>query len=442
MAVSVFDSVMYSGLFGDRETAALFSDSADIRAMLLVEGELARAQGARGIIPADSAEAIWRASREVQIDAGALSAETGRSGVVVPALVSAFREVMQAPEHAQFVHWGATSQDIIDTGLMLRLRQVAEIWEARLKALVRALGQLAEDHADLPMLARTWGQAATVTSFGAVVAEWGSPLLAHLERLREMRPRVFCVSLSGAAGTAAALGPEAAELRADLARALKLNDPGRSWHSTRDGVAELSGWITLTAGTLGKMGQDLLLLAQSGLQEVALGSGGGSSTMPQKSNPVHPSLLVALAGHVNGLNTSLQSAQVHGQQRDGGAWMREWLALPQACVALAHGLKVAGDLATALEPRADTMRAQVEASRGLVFAEALSFALAAHMPRPEAQALVKEMCARVSVDGAQLSEIAKEKLNPAELLPVFDASAQLGTAPRDARHFADEAKRL
>ncbi len=442
MAASIFDSVMFSGLFGDRETAALFSDSAEIRAMLLVEGELARAQGKRGIIPADSAEAIWRASREVQIDASALSAETGRSGVVVPALVRAFREVMQAPEHAQFVHWGATSQDIIDTGLMLRLRQVAGLWEQRLKELLRALGELAETHAGLPMAARTWGQAATVTSFGAVVAGWGAPLLAHVDRLHELRPRVFCVSLSGAAGTAAALGQQAPELRADLAHALKLNDPGRSWHSTRDGIGELSGWITLVAATLGKMGQDLVLLAQSGMQEIAIGHGGGSSTMPQKSNPVHPSLLVALAGHVNGLNASLQGAQLHEQQRDGGAWMREWLALPQACIGLARSLDVAAGLARVIEPRPEAMRAQVDASRGLIFAEALSFALAAHMPRPDAQALVKEMCGRVASENRHLSEIAAEKLPAAEIAPVFDARVQLGMAPREARHFAEETRRL
>ncbi|MGB8623760.1 MAG: lyase family protein, partial [Paracoccaceae bacterium] len=242
MAVSPFDSALYRDLFHDAETGKLFTDSAEIRAMLLVEGALARAQGNAGLIPELSAAFIHRAAMEVQIDPAGLAAETGQSAVCIPALVKAFRKAVEAPEHAQYIHWGATSQDIIDTGLVLRLRQALALFSGRLDNLLDALAKLADAHQALPMAARTWGQAATPTSFGAVVASWGQPLLRDRARLAEMRPRVLQVSLSGASGTLSAMVPHGAEIRAALADALGLHDPGESWHSTRDGLAELSGW--------------------------------------------------------------------------------------------------------------------------------------------------------------------------------------------------------
>ncbi|MFV2003237.1 MAG: lyase family protein, partial [Paracoccaceae bacterium] len=245
MPASALDSAIYGGLLGDGEVAALFSDQAEIRAMLKVEGALALAQGSLGLIPKSSAKAIHSASQSLQIDPQALAADTGRNAVVVPALVAAFRREMNAPEHAQYLHWGATSQDIIDTGLILRLRELLDIVELRLIALSKSLGQLADNHATQPMAGRTWGQTATITSFGAVLAGWGQPMLRHLDRLAELRPRLLCVSLSGAAGTLAVMGAQGAALRAGLARALKLNDAPVSWHTARDNIGELAGWLTL-----------------------------------------------------------------------------------------------------------------------------------------------------------------------------------------------------
>ena len=208
MPATPLDSAIYRDLLGDGEIAGLFTDNAELRAMLLVEGALAEAQAAQGLIPAESAEVIARAAREVQLDPAALAAATGRNAVPVPALVAAFRDALAAPEHAQYIHWGATSQDIMDTGLALRLRRVLEILEGRRAATLAALAGLAERHAELPMAARTYGQAATPTSFGAVVAGWGRPLIALRERGDALRPRLLQVSLGGAAGTLAAMGPE------------------------------------------------------------------------------------------------------------------------------------------------------------------------------------------------------------------------------------------
>ena len=440
MAVSPFDSAIYRDLFHDAEVGKLFTDSAEIRAMVLVEGALALAQGELGLIPAQSADFIHRASLEIQIDPAGLSEETGQSAVVVPALVKAFRKLMDAPEHAQYVHWGATSQDIIDTALMLRLRQVLSLLDARLVGVIRALGALAGAHADLPMAARTWGQNATPTSFGAVVTSWGAPLLTHRLRLQELRPRLLRLSFSGAAGTLSVIGDKAPALRAALARALKLEESTHSWHSCRDGIAEFSGWMTLLTGSLGKMGEDLLLLTQSGIDEVTLALGGGSSTMPQKSNPVLPSLLVALARQVAALNAALQGAMLHRQQRDGAAWMVEWMSLGQVCMASARALSAADTVAGTVIPDPIAMARHLDDGSGLIYAEALSFALGSNMPRPEAQAAVKDLCQTVKATGSSLRELAEARWPDIEFGPIFAATEQMGQAPQEARDFARMSK--
>lgn len=440
MPASPLDSALYRDLFHDAEVAALFTDSAEIRAMMLVEGALARAQAARGLIPEAAADAIHRASLEIQIDPAALAAETGRNAVVVPALVAAFRAEMKAPEHAQYLHWGATSQDIMDTGLILRLRQVLALHEDRLRALVETLGKLAEAHADLPMAGRTYGQIATPTTFGAVIATWGMPLLRHLDRLEELRPRLLRVSLSGAAGTLSTMGEAGPEIRAALADTLHLADPGMSWHSTRDSIAELSGWLAMVSGSLGKMGEDLILMTQTGIGEVSLAQGGGSSTMPQKSNPVAPSLLVALARQNVALNSAIQGAQPHRQQRDGAAWMVEWMSLPQIAMASGRALAAALELTAGIKPNQDAMAGNIDDGLGLIYAEALSFALAQTLPRPEAQAAVKALCAEVRGSGTPLGTLATAKWPEAVTAELFTPKAQLGLAPAEARAFAKAAR--
>lgn len=432
MPASPADSALYRGLFSDDETAALFTDSAEIRAMLLVEGALARVQGALGLIPETAAAFIDRAAREVQIDPAALAAATAQNGVPVPALLSAFAKAMEAPDHARYLHWGATSQDIVDTAQALRLRRVLDIWDARLQSLARALGRLARDHADLPMAARTYGQAATPNSFGAVVAGWGRPVLRHRARLADLRADLAVVSLSGAAGTLAAMGPTGPQVRAGLAEALGLSDPGHGWHAERDGIgAFATGMAGLTA-SLGKMGEDLILLAQTGVGEVVICGAGGSSTMPQKQNPVGPSVLVALARQIVALSGAVQGAGLHRQQRDGAAWFTEWLALPQMCILTGRALALALDLAQRIAPDPAALRRGLDADAGLIRAEEFTFALALRMPRPEAEASVKALCARAKAgEGTLAALVARD-------FPDLDVpeKADLGTAPAEARAFA------
>lgn len=362
------------------------------------------------------------------------------NGVPVPALVSAFRKAMQAPDHAQYLHWGATSQDIIDTALILRLRQVVTILGERLTDLIGRLGRLAGDHADLPMAARTYAQVATPTSFGAVVAAWGRPLLRLLDRLDEVRARLLVVSLSGAAGTLSVMGKDGPQVRAALAEGLGLSDPGASWHSERDRMAEFAAWMTALTGALGKMGEDLILLTQSGVEEVSLGVGGASSTMPQKSNPVGPSVLAALARMTVGLNANMQGAVLHRQQRDGVAWFTEWLSLPQICIGTGRALALAGDLTATVRPEAARMRAALDDGLGLIFAEALTFALTARMPRPEAAAAVKALCREARASGTSLTALTARDHPGTDWAALLTPEAQLGLAPGEARAFAEAAR--
>jgi len=438
MSISAFDSTIYRDLFTDRDVAKLFTDTAEIRAMMIVEGALAKAQGALGIIPETAAKAIHRASLELQIDPSALAQETGQNGVPVPALVAAFRKAMEAPEHASYLHWGATSQDIIDTALMLRLRQAVALIEARLDDALDGLGRLAKDHAETPMAARTYGQVAAPSSFGALVASWGRPLLRHKHKLARLSEGFFTLSLSGAAGTSAVWGPQTPALRASLAQGLGLRDPQHSWHAERDEMAEFAAILSGLLGSLGKIGSDLIILTRSEVAELRLPAAGGSSTMPQKQNPVAPSALVALARHGQAMAHVMQGAALHAEARDGAAWFSEWLSLPPLVMAAAKASAISADLAQGIAPEPAAMAARLQDPLGLIRAEELSFALAAHMPRPQAQAAIKALCALAQETGRNLSDLVAE--NHPEIADQAQASitSEIGQAGIEARQFSDE----
>ncbi|WP_297340276.1 adenylosuccinate lyase family protein [Pseudophaeobacter sp.] len=442
MAGSVFDSQIYGDLFTSGDVGRLFTDTAEARAMLLVEGALARAQGAAGVIPQDSAAAIGRAVMEVALDPGTLRKPTGQNGVPVPGLIAAFRAEMNAPEHAQYVHWGATSQDIMDSALMLRLRQALALIEDDLKLALDALAKLAQTHASLPMAARTYGQHATPTSFGAVVATWGAPLLALVGELPPLRRDCLLLSLSGAAGTSGALGPKAGEVRAEMAKALGLTDPEASWHTDRTSVLRLMDWMVRVNLALGKLGEDCIALVQTGIGEISLGGAGASSTMPQKQNPVAPSALVALARQGTGLLSILHGSALHQHQRDGAAWFGEWLCLPQIVLGAASAARTARDLCAGITPNAAAMNTALGAGLDMIHAETLSFALAAEMPRPEAQAVVKTLCREAGASDTPLRRLVARDFPQLDVQTLFDPVAQLGAAPTEALRFSTKVAEL
>lgn len=443
MTATPFDSAVFRDHLSDPEAAGLLTDAAEIRAMMLVEAALAEAQAGLGLIPEDAAQAIARAAREAVIEPAELAAGTAAAGVQVPVFVELMRKRIADPAHAAWLHHGATSQDILDTALVLRLKRLLALLEARLKSTLAALGEAAAAHADLPMAARTRGQVATPTTFGARVALWGAPLLRALERQRQLAPRTLAASLHGAAGTSAALGDKAAALRAEVARRLGLGVAADPWHAARDGLAELASHLAILAASHGKMGRDLLELARAESREVAAGAPGGSSTMPHKRNPVGPEALIALARHASRLSGALQESMLAEHERDGAAWTLEWLSLPQLCIAAAASARHAEALARSLEPDAEAMRATLDGQRGLPLAEAASFRLVeAGLPRPDAQALLKRASARVLAEAVSLSEALSQAPEAAEVEDWalwLDPARHLGEAPAIARRFAAQA---
>jgi 3-carboxy-cis,cis-muconate cycloisomerase len=289
------------------------------------------------------------------------------------------------------------------------------------------------------MVARTYGQSATLTSFGATVASWGHPLIDLLDEMENLRNSTLWVSLSGAAGTASVLGNDPTGLRAELAAALGLHDPKRNWHNDRSPIQRIAAWQTRLSQALGKFAQDILIHSQSTLKTVQIGATGGSSTMPQKENPVQASAIVALANQAVGLQTTLTLAAQHKEARDGAAWFSEWLALPQLCLGAMAALTIGNDLSAAVSPNETALAAQITATNEMIHAEALSFELAKTMPRPEAQSAVKQLCQEALTTGSNLIALAKTHY-PSIDAAQFDSAHQMGTAPEQAHAFAARAK--
>ncbi len=261
------------------------------------------------------------------------------------------------------------------------------------------------------------------------MAGWAAPFARHRIRLAELRPRLLVVQLGGAAGTLAALGPRGLEVADALAEELGLGAPAGPWHTQRDGIAELAGWLGMVCGSLGKIGVDLLRLAQTEIGEARPGPGGGSSTMPNKANPVHAeamATLARLAAHGVG---AVHDAQLHEHERDGAAWSLEWLTLPRLVLATGAALAHGEAAAAALEIDAARMAANLDAAGGLVLAEAASFALAEHMSRPAAQALVKEACASARAEGRHLLDVLAERSDaPIDWTALRDPAGAAGLA--------------
>ncbi|MFC7395741.1 3-carboxy-cis,cis-muconate cycloisomerase [Chelatococcus sp. GCM10030263] len=343
---AVFDHPILSGLFGDEEIAALLNAEAELRAMLAFESALAEAEAAAGLIPHEAGVRIAAACAGFIADIPALKEATARDGVVVPAFVKALRAAVEAP-HGDHVHHGATSQDVIDTALALRLKQVLPILDRRLEHLVERLGAIGDKAGDLPLMAHTRMQRALPFTAADKLANWRLPLLRCRTRLDEIKPRLLVVSLGGPVGDRVSFEGLGDRLAEDLAKRLGLA-PAPVWHAQRDGIAEFGSWLSLVSGSLGKMGQDIALMAQNELGEVRLGEGGSSSAMPHKSNPIAAEMLVTLARFNAGLLGTLHQALVHENERSGAAWSLEWMVLPQMIMATAASLRHAEALAANL----------------------------------------------------------------------------------------------
>ena len=348
MTFSLFDHPHFKSLLGRDDLAALFTPEAEIDAMLRFEAGLALAEADAGVIPAASAAAIIEAIGRFEPDADALAAGVARDGLVVPALITALRATLDEP-HRPHLHFGATSQDVIDTGLVLRLKAASALLRQDLERIIEKLDQLSRKHGHQPLMGRTRMQRALQVHVADRIGIWRGPLAGHLDALGRLEKLLFAVQFGGPVGTLDALGDDGPRVRALLAVRLDLADPGGCWHTDRGRIADFGGWLSKVSGSLGKIGQDVALMAQNEIGEVVVSGGGRSSAMAHKRNPIGAELLVALARSNAAQLGGLHQALVHEGERSGSAWTLEWLTLPLMVAATGAALGLADRLLDQLE---------------------------------------------------------------------------------------------
>jgi len=418
--------------------AELFSDASFVQYMLAVEASLASVQGRLGVIPEELATQIAASANILNLDLDQIRAGIEKTGVPVIELVRQLR-VQVGGEAANYVHWGATSQDIMDTARVLQIRAGLAKLGPTLKSVIQNLAQLADQNRHTLMAGRTHSQQALPISFGFKVAGWLAPLLRHRERLEEMKPRLLVVQFGGAIGTLAALESAGTAVQEGLASELNLNLPPIPWHTQRDSMAELAGWLSMLTGSLAKIAQDIILLAQSEVGEVRESddpSRGGSSTMPQKHNPILSELIITSARTNASLLASMHQAQIQEHERGTHGWQMEWLILPQMFELTTAALNKARFLSQNLVINQTRMRENVAASNGLLLAEAISYALTrSSMSRGKANQLVKQACQVALQEGRHLIDVMQEKTDIAlDWQALREESAYLGSSDEFINH--------
>ncbi|KIV75417.1 3-carboxy-cis,cis-muconate cycloisomerase [Pseudomonas sp. FeS53a] len=432
---------LFDAYFTAPAMRAIFCDQGRVQGMLDFEAALARAEARVGLIPREAVAPIEAACRADFYDFSALAQAIATAGNSAIPLVKALgkRIAAASPEAERYVHLGATSQDAMDSGLVLQLRAAIGLIEADLAALGDALAEQAERHADTPLAGRTWLQQATPVTLGMKLAGLLGAVTRHRQRLAELKPRLLCLQFGGASGSLAALGEQAWPVAEALAVELSLNLPDQPWHTQRDRLVEFASLLGLVAGTLGKLGRDLSLLMQTEageLFEPAAPGKGGSSTMPHKRNPVSAAVLIGAATRAPGLVATLFAAMPQEHERSLGLWHAEWESLPELCCLVSGALQHALLLVPGLEVDAARMRRNLDLTQGLVLAEAVSIALAQRIGRDAAHNRVEQCCRQAVKEGAHLravlgacAEVTAE-LSAAELDRLLDPAHYLGQARR------------
>jgi 3-carboxy-cis,cis-muconate cycloisomerase len=396
MAVSPIDSSVYGGLFTTPAMRAVFSDEARLQRMLDVEAALARAQAKLGLIPVEAAQEITAKADVARFDLAAIGRGTELVGYPVVPLIKALGQAC-AGDAGRWVHWGATTQDVIDTALVLQLRDGLGLIRQDLEGIEAALSGLARRYRDTPMAGRTHAQHALPITFGFKCALWLAPLQRHSDRLARLNGEVAVVQFGGAVGTLASLGAEGIRVMEALAAELGLRAPRIAWHVARDGLAEVASFLGLLTGSLGKIATDVALLMQAEVGEVAepyQEGRGASSTMPQKRNPIACEFILACATNVRQLVPVMLAALVQDHERATGPWHAEWIALPQAFALTAGALHHARAMLEGLVVDPVRMRRNLDITRGMISAEAVMMALAPHVGREQAHHLVAAACQR------------------------------------------------
>ena len=416
----------FSAIFVPHELREAVSDRAWLQGMLDAEHALAKAGAAVGLVPEDAAALIGEACRGDLYDPARIADDGRAAGNPAEPLVRELRAAV-GDETAAYVHLGATSQDIVDTAALLVRRRAVALELAELARLAEGCAGLARAHRSTPMAARTLLQQAVPTTFGLKAAGWLVSVLEARRTLASVREERLAAQLGGAAGTLAALGDDALEVVRLYAEELGLAEPLLPWHTNRQRVAELGAALDGVAGAAAKVGRDIVLLAQSEVGEVAEASGGRSSTMPQKRNPVRSTLAVACSRLANAHAGVLLAGLAHEHERAVGGWHAEWEALSGALAFTGGAAAATADALTGLEVDAGRMRANLEAGGGLVVAERISFALAPRLGRAHAHDVVAEAARAPSFRDALLAD-ERTGLSADELDALLDPTGYLGAA--------------
>jgi 3-carboxy-cis,cis-muconate cycloisomerase len=442
---------LFDQLFSYGALEQILSDESRVKGMLRFEAALATAEARTGVIPESSARKITEHCRTENFDLSAIAKQAAQAGNIAIPVVKMLTEAVarQDKDAARFVHWGVTSQDVVDTGFLLQLRDAMTLIERDLAQLTETLAALAAQHRMTPVVARTWMQQALPTTFGFIVAGWLDAALRHRRRWMEIRSRVLTLQFGGAAGTLAALGNRGPEVAKALAEELQLTLPPAPWHAHRDRFVEAAAFFGLLTGTLGKIARDISLYTQTEVAELFEPTGegrGGSSTMPHKRNPVTCAVVLAASIRLPGLVSAMLSAMPQEHQRGLGGWHAEWETLPEIVRLAGGALQHLAEMLPHLEVDPDRMRQNLDGTKGLIFAEAVGMALAVRMGKMPAHLLVAAACKKARAENRHLKEVLREdsglrgQLAPTDLDRLFDARNYLGSAPEFVDRVIAEAR--
>lgn len=442
---------LYDQMFRYEAIDRIFSDSETIQSVLVFEAALARAEAQAGVIPDPDARAIAAACHAENFDLVEIAGNAALSGNIAIPLVKKLTEhvAKNSKDAARFVHWGATSQDALDTALVLQLRRALEVMDQDLAQLTSTLANLAEKHRETPLVARTWMQQALPTTFGFIVAGWLDAILHHRARLANLAANNLALQFGGAVGTLAALAGRGPQVSAALAKELHLPVPALPWHTHRDRLVEIAAAIGLCVGTLAKIAGDISLHAQTEIGELAEPAGegrGGSSTMPHKCNPVICASVLATSVRVPALVSTLLAAMRQEQQRALGGWQAEWETLPELVCLAGGALHHLTAMLPGLHVDTERMRQNIDATHGLIFAEAVTMALGDRLGKMPAHMLLEAACKKTVASHRQLKDVLKEEpglhvyLTPADLEGLFEVRNYLGSADEFVRDVLAQAR--
>lgn len=407
MAASIIDSSIFQGIFSSDEMRHVWSDENRTSKYIDVERALAIVQARLGLIPQEAADEIVSHCHLDQIDMARLRQQTERIGYPILGVVTQINQLCR-DKLGEYVHWGATTQDITDTATVLQIREALAIVERELAAISAAMAKLAKEHRDTPVIGRSNLQQAIPVTFGYKMAGLLSAIERHRERLAQLKERVLVGEFAGAAGTLASLETGAMETQAGLCAELGLKQPVIAWHTIRDNIAEVGAFLGLVGGTLGKLSMDVKLMMQTEVGEVYEPyhhGRGSSSTMPQKRNPISSCYIHAAISVVRQHAAALMDAMVADHERSTGPWEIEWIVLPEAFCLMAGALKQSRFVLEGLQVDAQAMRRNIDMTEGLVMSEAVMMGLGTYIGREYAHDLVYDLCRQAIAEKKPLLEL-------------------------------------